>query len=156
MVFCFIPTHPSLASPLLTCNDTSIASICLLHYHRICCSHQSPPSLWGEEMAEHTRILGNELHCTCAYNHPCSRSNSDAPPLPQPLRSVVSQYWLDGGHKKRCLSFRARRIRWSSSSSSAEGTAHSCQNRRHSTRRYSVRSRDSVKFYLDWRYLYQD
>ena len=40
-------------------------------------------------MAEHIRILGNELHCTCAYDHPCSRSESDAPPFPQLPRSVA-------------------------------------------------------------------
>ena len=62
-------------------------------------------------MAEHIHILDNELYRTCDYDHPCSWSKKGAPPLHGLRRSVAPQYWLDRGHEKRHLPFRAGRIR---------------------------------------------
>ena len=87
---------------LLPCNDFSVAWTCFLHHHRL-----FYPLLinWEAEMADHIRILNDELYRTCDYDHRRSRSQMEAPPFLQLSCSVAlaPQYRLDWGHGKRHL-----------------------------------------------------
>ena len=54
-------------------------------------------------MADHIRILNDELYRTCDYDHPRSRSQMEATPFLQLSCSVAPHYRLDWGHGKRHL-----------------------------------------------------